>query len=412
MNVILASLGTDGDVFPYVGLGAKMRSRGHDVTLLASANYQHLATAHGFEFHPLVSTAELHELVQHPDFWNPLKTAPLSARWGVRFLRRQYELMARVARRDDVLVANPGVLAASLIHEQHGHPWVSLVLQPWMVPSSVAPPRMPGLTLLHRAPRPVWKAIWRGLDLVGDVLVGRDLNQLRVSIGLKPTRRIFKNWLSPQRIIGLFPDWYGPPPTDWPEQIRLVGFPLFDGRQQTSLSREVSEFCGAGSPPVAFTFGTGMRHSAALFRAACEATERCGLRALFLTRHQDQLPDRLPPSILHCEFAPFQDLFPRCAAVLHHGGIGTVAAALAAGVPQLIRPLCFDQIDNGARVARLGAGDWIHPARSGPRHIAEALQKLAKTEVRNRCRLLAERCSPNGALEAAAKLIEDLPPCR
>jgi UDP:flavonoid glycosyltransferase YjiC (YdhE family) len=155
-----------------------------------------------------------------------------------------------------------------------------------------------------------------------------------------------------------------------------------------------------------------MRHSAALFRAACEATERCGLRALFLTRHQDQLPDRLPPSILHCEFAPFQDLFPRCAAVLHHGGIGTVAAALAAGVPQLIRPLCFDQIDNGARVARLGAGDWIHPARSGPRHIAEALQKLAKTEVRNRCRLLAERCSPNGALEAAAKLIEDLPPCR
>src|SRR6266545_1468380 len=383
MNVILASLGTDGDIFPYAGLGAKLRARGHSVTLLASAHYQPLARTHGFEFHALVSAAESDELLGHPDFWNPLKTAPLSARWGVRFLGRQYELLSSLLREDSVLVANPGVLAAALVHEKFGHPWATPILQPWMIPSSVAPPLMPGLTLLRRAPRPVWTAIWRGLDVVVDVLVGRDLNRLRASLGLKPARRIFQNWLSPQLVLGMFPAWYGPPQIDWPRQIRLVGFPMFDGRQRASLPPEVVDFCRAGQPPVAFTFGTGMRHSAGLFRAALQAAELCGLRAIFLTKHRDQLPDRLPASVLHCEFAPFQELFPQCAAVLHHGGIGTVAGALAAGVPQLIRPLCFDQLDNGARVARLGAGDWIHPKWSGPKQIASALQRLMTPGMRS-----------------------------
>jgi UDP:flavonoid glycosyltransferase YjiC (YdhE family) len=89
MNVILVSIGTDGDIFPYVGLGARLRARGHSVTLAASAHYESLARENGFDFHALLSAEENHELFDHPDFWHPMKTARLSARWGVRFLRRQ-----------------------------------------------------------------------------------------------------------------------------------------------------------------------------------------------------------------------------------------------------------------------------------------------------------------------------------
>src|SRR5688572_14686071 len=205
MHVILVTVGTDGDVFPYVGLGAKLRSRGHEVTLTASAHYEPLATAHGFAFRALVSTEENRELFEHPDFWKPLKTAPLMARWGVRFIRRQYDLLSKLVGADAVLVASPGVFAAALVHEKAGTPLVHLILQPWMIPSSIAPPIMPGFTFLRGAPRPVWEMFSRVLDGVGYVLVERSLNPVRASLGLKPIRRVFRNWLSPQLVLGLFP---------------------------------------------------------------------------------------------------------------------------------------------------------------------------------------------------------------
>jgi UDP:flavonoid glycosyltransferase YjiC (YdhE family) len=408
MNVILVSIGTDGDIFPYVGLGAKLKDRGHNVTLAASAHYKPLAAAHGFDFDALVSVEENDALLHHPDFWHPLKTAPLAARWGVRFLRRQYELLSRLAREDAVLVANPGVFAAGMVHEKSGHPWASLVLQPWMIPSSIAPPIMPGFAFLRRAPRWVWRLFWRGLDMVGEVLVGRELNRLRASLGLKPMRRIFQNWLSPQLVLGMFPEWYGPPQTDWPAQLQLTGFPLVDGGQRDGLANDVLNFCRSGPAPVAFTFGTGMRHSAALFRAALRASELCGARAIFLTKYRDQLPDPLPPSALHCDFASFRSLFPHCAAVVHHGGIGTVAQAMAAGTPQLIQPICFDQMDNGARVQRLGVGDSLNSSRCHPEQIADALSKLMTPEVRGRCHAIAARFKMDGALDTAAQRIENL----
>lgn len=408
MHVVLVSVGTDGDIFPYVGLGVALRARGHRVTLAVSEHYASLARAHGFEFQALVSAQENNEVFGHPDLWNPWKCGPLLARWGVRFMRRQYDLLSKLATRDTVLVANPGVFAASLVHEKLGMPLANLILQPWMIPSSIAPPIMPNFTFLAGAPRPVWKVFWRGLDVVGDILFGRELNGLRAALGLKPMRRIFQNWLSSQLVIGMFPDWYGPPQADWPPQVRLTGFPMFDGGQEETLPPEVLEFCRAGTSPVAFTFGTGMAHSAGLFRAALEACGILGVHGIFLTKYRDQLPDSLPASVLHCAFAPFQRLFPLCAAVVHHGGIGTVAKAMGAGTPQLIHPLCFDQIDNGVRVKRLAAGDYLRGGRSSGKQIAIALSALMTDEARARCRKLATRFDKIDALEASAELIETL----
>jgi len=408
MHVVLVSVGTDGDIFPYVGLGAALLARGYSVTLTASEHYEPLASRHGFAFQALVSAEENRELFEHPDFWNPLKTAPLMARWGVRFIRRQYDLLSKLVTREAVLVANPGVFAASLVHEKLGVPLTNLILQPWMIPSSIAPPIIPNFTFLSHAPRPVWKAFARGIDVFGDILIGRELNGLRATLGLKPMRRILSNWLSKQLVVGMFPDWYGLPQADWPPQIRLVGFPLFDGGQSEILPPEVMEFCRASTTPVAFTFGTGMAHSASLFRAALEACEILGTRGIFLTKYRDQLPDSLPPSVLQCAFAPFQKLFPHCAAVVHHGGIGTVAKAMAAGIPQLIHPLCFDQIDNAMRAKGLGVGDCLRTKRFNGKQIATALTALMTDKTRTKCRRLMTRFDKTDALAMSAELIETL----
>jgi UDP:flavonoid glycosyltransferase YjiC (YdhE family) len=253
----------------------------------------------------------------------------------------------------------------------------------------------------------VWNLFVRGIDVFGDALIGRELNGLRAELGLKPTRRILSNWLSRQLVIGMFPDWFGPRQADWPSQVRLVGFPMSDGDPNQALPPQVLKFCQDGKPPVAFTFGTGMAHSAGLFQEAMEACEILGARGIFLTKYRNQLPGILPPTVRHCDFAPFQKLFPHCAAVVHHGGIGTVAKALAAGIPQLIHPQCFDQIDNGMRVKQLGAGDYLRVKRSSGKKIAAALAPLMTDEARTRSRKLMTRFGVD-AFAAAAGFLEKL----
>jgi UDP:flavonoid glycosyltransferase YjiC (YdhE family) len=412
MHILLVTLGTDGDVIPFVGLGTRLKARGHRVTLAANEHFQPLAAQQGFEFHPLVSDAEYREFLANPDLWHPTRSALWGIRWGKPRVQPHYELIARLAADPDtVLVASPGILAARIVHEALGRPLVSIVLQPWLIQSAYALPTMPGMFRLPRwAPPPVVGLYIAALNMLGDVLVGRHLNVLRAKLGLPRMRQVFRWWLSPQRIIGLFPAWYGQPQIDWPPQLRLAGFPLFDGRPDAALDPDLLEFCRAGEPPIAFTLGTGMMHAAEFFRSAVEACRLLDRRGIFLTQFPQQLPLPLPAHIRHCSFAPFLKLFPRCAVVVHHGGVGTSAKALACGTPQLILPLAFDQMDNARRLGELGVGDSLKPKRRTAADLAGALDGLLKPEVRQRCRALAEQHAADGdrdALETAAQWIEE-----
>jgi rhamnosyltransferase subunit B len=409
MHAILASVGTDGDVNPYVGLGITLRARGHRVTLVANEHFRALAVDHGLAFRALISNEEYAKFIGHPDLWHPIKTVRRTAQWGVSFLDRQYALLAELASADDaVLVASVGVVGARLVQEKLARPLASVILQPWMIPSISEPPVMPGgLTLPRWAPRLAGKLYWRLVNAVGDLLVGRALNRLRASLDLRPIRCIFDWWNSPELIIGMFPDWYGPPQADWPPQTRLAGFPLYDGFFSAGhLPAALLEFCRAGSRPVAFTFGTGMMHAGSLFRAALAACRKLGARGLFLTKYASQLPGPLPPSVRHWEFAPFQQLLPLCAAVVHHGGVGTTARALTAGTPQLVLPHAFDQMDNATRVRRLGMGDWLNGRQRSGAAIAQALARLMTPDNLARCRAKAASLGNEDAFARAAQWIE------
>jgi rhamnosyltransferase subunit B len=245
--------------------------------------------------------------------------------------------------------------------------------------------------------------------LIIERILTRGLNAFRAEVGLPPVHDLMGGWWhSPQRVLGLFPDWYGRPQADWPPQIRLTGFPHYDGRPGAGLPPEVRDFCLAGPPPVAFTFGTGMMHAARFFRAALKACRLLGVRGLFLTRYAGQLPEPLPASVRHCPYAPFQELFPLCAAVVHHGGVGTTARAMAAGTPQLVLPLAYDQSDNAVRVQKLGVGDWLNVRHRTGAHLARALARLMTPAVRTRCRTVAEQFIRHDGLDVAADSLEEL----
>jgi UDP:flavonoid glycosyltransferase YjiC (YdhE family) len=245
------------------------------------------------------------------------------------------------------------------------------------------------------------------LDAAANLLIGRHVNRIGRSLGLEPVRSIYRWSISRQLAIGLFPEWYAPPQPDWPTQIHLAGFPLFDGGNDEDLPLDVLDFCRAGPPPVAVTFGSGMMHGTRLFRAAIEACRLRGERGLLLTKFEQQLPAPLPPFVHHCRFAPFGTLFRHCSGVVHHGGVGTTAQALASGIPQLILPMAWDQPDNATRVKRLGVGEWLSPNSSGIR-MADALAGLMSPETRARCRAIAANFGSGDPFEFAAQRIETL----
>ncbi len=409
-HIILASAGTYGDVFPFIALGLALRGRGHRVTLAANEEHRALAAELGFGFAALVSDEETHALLSDRDLWRPLRAARVGVRWAAGLLRRHYELLNGLAEDGDaVLAASPAIMAARLVQETRGRPLASVYQMPWIIPSCTAPPiMMGGWTLPRWAPRPLGRLYWRLLDLGGGLALGGALNGLRAELGLEPVRRVFRWWVSPDLAIGLFPGWYAPPQPDWPAQLRVAGFPMFEGLAGGPPVAEALSFCRAGDPPVVFTFGTGMMHAADLFRESAEACLAAGVRGVLLTRQPDQLPDALPDSIRHFEYVPLRQLLPHCAAIVHHGGIGTVSKALASGVPQLIIPHAWDQLDNAQRVVRLGAGRVLRRGRARADRLAGMIGALRAPGLAARCREVAGRFDGEPGVHTAARWIEEL----
>ena len=162
-------------------------------------------------------------------------------------------------------------------------------------------------------------------------------------------------------------------------------------------------------PPIAFTPGSANLHGRAFFEASAEACRRIGRRGLLLTRHRQQVPPSLPPGVIHVDYAPFSTLLPRCAALVHHGGVGTSAQGMAAGVPQLVMPLSHDQPDNAGRMKRLGVADALGPRRYRASAVAERLRRLIESpDVARCCRDVAARFHGTRPIDDTCDLIESL----
>jgi UDP:flavonoid glycosyltransferase YjiC (YdhE family) len=176
------------------------------------------------------------------------------------------------------------------------------------------------------------------------------------------------------------------------------------------MSPELAAFLADGPPPIAFTPGSANLHGRPFFEAAVDACTRLGRRGVLLTRFPEQVPSGLPSGVRHFAYAPFSQLLPRASALVHHGGIGTAAQGMAAGVPQLIMPLAHDQFDNVARMRRLGIARALPPARFRGPALARALGTLLDSpEVAARCRAVAGRFADDPRpMERASEAIESL----
>ena len=415
MHHLLITIGSHGDTHPFIGIGAKLLERGHRVTLVANGHFEPLIRAAGLEFVELGTAKEYLEHIESPnsDLWHPVKGFRAVFEAGVLpLMRPTYEIIQKhYVPGETILTAHAIAFGARIAQETLGCPLVTIHLAPAVFRSIYHPPVFGQAPFIPYLPKPLLRAVWwYGDHFVADPVLKAPINALRAEFGLPAVSKIIDQWwLSPQRVIALFPEWFAPPQPDWPKQVKLTGFPMYDERGVHAMPPELSTFLNVGPPPVAFTFGSAMTQARPQLQASAEACRLAGLRGLLLTRHRAQVPADLPDGVRHFDYAPFSELLPRCAALVHHGGIGTTAQTLASGVPQLVMPLAHDQHDNAARVRKLGVGAEIATKKYRAKNVADALTRLlADAEMPARCRAVADRFKGYDPLAQTCDLIEQL----
>jgi len=402
VRFIVATLGSAGDVFPFLGLALELRGRGHDILFATNAHFEGLIRRHGLAFEALGTEEDYQATIRNPDLWSPRKAFPHIFRSMSPVLRRQYDICA-AAGSQAVSIVNVFGFGALLAQEKLGIPAITVHLQPSVLWSRVNPPTIPGVI------GPRWfKSVMYNLGerFIIDPVVCPFLNDWRSELGLPPVRRTTRWWNSPFSVLCMFPDWFCPIQPDWPANVVQTTFPLWNDGSSESLSPKLQAFLDDGTPPIVFTPGTANIHARQFFQTAMEACRHLDHRALFLTQHPEQLPKSLPSTILAERYAPLDRVLPRAAAFVHHGGIGSTSQALLAGVPQVLMPLAHDQFDNAVRIQKLGAGVGIPAIRFTVRSLRVTLNRLlASDRVTHQCREAASKLEARDGIRRSADAI-------
>ncbi|MEO5825653.1 MAG: glycosyltransferase [Gemmatimonadales bacterium] len=395
-RILLTTLGSYGDINPFVGLALGLKARGHEAAIATSAFYREYIEAAGIRcivIRPDVDPSDL-ETVRRI-------TSPL---FGTRYLiktllmnavRDSFDDLRAAAPEFDLLVTHPITFAGPVVAEELRMPWISTVLSPISFFSAhdmpVVPPA-PWLRRLHRIP-----GLSRSL-VAGARAASRSwaapVASLRRDRGLPPgANPMFEGQHSPRGVLALFSRVLAQPQPDWPAQAQLTGPIFHSANGGAQLDAATLAFLDHGPAPVVFTLGsTAVAVADEFYAVSAAAAARLGVRAVLVTGgHERNVPPALPPSVHVMPVASFPDLLPRAAAVVHPGGVGTLHHALAAGLPMLVVPHGNDQPDNAHRARELGVARVTYPSRYKVGAVSRNLAALLGDEgVRRRAEAVGE----------------------
>jgi UDP:flavonoid glycosyltransferase YjiC (YdhE family) len=292
-------------------------------------------------------------------------------------LQQYADALDRNGERFDLVVGTTLGTGAFTWAEKKKIPRLLLHLQPMCLGSvEDCPLYFDGAEWLCRAPKFVKRSMFWFFDRYLSRQLLPALNAHRARLALPPIRRITEDlWNGADGVAALFPSWFAAPQPEWPPRVRQFGFPLESvTKSPPPLSPELENFLSAGDPPILWTHGSANLDTEKFAATARSATQSLGLRGVLVgPAHGQILSD---PSFFEISHAPFAQLFPRVRAVVHHGGIGTTAQALSAGIPQLIIPRAHDQPDNARRLERLGVAARLRYADFSTTTAAQKLRDL------------------------------------
>lgn len=417
MSVItFIAYGTRGDVQPAIALGKALHRRGHTVRILAGTNFADWIAQHGLI--PLPTTIDMQVLMASEggrDWVEKGYNPVLQLRIMRQLLDKHGMQIAQDAwaacQGSDLLISSftSDVYAVGMAHKL-GIAHISAPLQPTLFSTK------DGRVLLQ-APLPKRASrvnYWFGrlfLETAAWSLYGDIANRVRTEMLGLPAQTRQENRADRRKltIIHGYSPHVVPHPADWPANFHTTGYWFLDENEQWQPLGELLDFLGAGSPPVAIGFGsmTG-RNPQKLNEIVLEAVQMSGQRAILLSGWAGLSEMGLAQTVLPLPAAPHGWLFPQMAAVVHHGGAGSTAAGLRAGVPSLLVPHFADQPFWGSRVAALGVGPQAIPRPKLTAHkLAAALDTAVSNQsMRQKAAELGEKIRAEDGLEQAVALIE------
>jgi UDP:flavonoid glycosyltransferase YjiC (YdhE family) len=412
-RIVLATIGSYGDLHPFIAIGLALRARGAEVALAVPEDHLPKVRAAGLDGAAILPAYEelgrtiglapeeiIRRTVADDDF--------LIRRVLLPPLADGVERLIDMARDADAIVGSAVALAAPIAAERLRLPFVRVLLQPMLWFSADDPPMLPPFRLLRRPPVGRAGRAWNRalLTLFRAELrrrFGGAVDRVRRANGLLPARAAPMVEADPwtARTIGTYSPVLGGGPKD-----ALTGFPWFDADEDgtAALDPELAAFLDAGPPPLVVSLGSFLPYSDTdLYRRAVEVATRLGMRAVLLAGESAVEP---ASGVLVRRYAPHSLLFPRAGVVVHHGGVGTTGQALRAGRPQLVVPFLGDQPDNAARVARLGVGLTVAPKRFGAQAAGVVQRLLEEPLFARRAAALGETvAAEDGAGNAADAIL-------
>jgi UDP:flavonoid glycosyltransferase YjiC (YdhE family) len=374
MNLTFVSLGSLGDVAPLIAVAERLQARGHSCELLSNQEFIAGARARGLKASSVAPPVEIFRHV--PRFEEYLYCSPATIA----------EQLGRGASSVDLVVNCDRYCASNLVAEKYGLSVARLHLSPFKLrPYDTG--RTPSYDLFARNPR-----------VLGFV------NQLRGSFGLDRVATAFHDEAYVVRHVATFPSWFCPAPPSAAPPVDFVGFPL--PPERVPLPPELGAFIQRRGRPLVFTFGTANRQLEEFIQQAEHCCQELRLPGVVLCP-RGVGERRSSEQLLLCPFLPLGAVLPEARLLVHHGGIGTTARALEAGVPQVILPQRFDQPDNGARCETLGVGSVLEPAQATPLSLLRAIRGLLDNAgVSRRAAELRGRIEPSQGLERFADSLE------
>ena len=422
-RIVLATGGSLGDLHPFIALGRALQARGHEVGIATATDYRDKIEAAGLGFHQVGPSLE--DLLRDTGMDVAALTDAIAK--SDRFLFGDILLPYAGAAARQLIAATEGAAAvvgstlaigAQMATEVHRIPGVAVSLQPTMVFSRFDPPFLPAAPWLKPATGgfQLWlNDLTRALGRMSTARWTGPMNDIRASLGLPPTTEniIFDAGRSADLSLGLYSSLLSPRQPDSAPNFHVVGYAAFDSESgaASALSPALEAFLNAGPPPLVFTLGSAAVHIPGDFYVeSLKAARRLGRRAVLLVGPDGDLSLGANDPDIHVEaYAPFSLLFPRAAAVVHQGGVGTVHQALRGGRPQLVVPHLGDQHDNAARVARLGCGATLARGRYRAEAVAERLARLLDDPaVVTRAQAVAGTVGAEDGASAGAALISGL----
>lgn len=417
-RILILTFGSRGDVQPFVALGAALAARGHDVTLSTGQGFDDLIAAHGLTPAPL--SIDMQAMVDSPE----VRAALTSPRGWLRAFRSSQTLMQRqldgmwdVAKQvaPRIIVYNMKAFAAPWFARKLGAVAVPAFLQPAFVPTGDFPNPIVPLPGLGRFGNRLSGRAMTGLMRLGYRAILKKWLPRHAEVparpGLDPLRGYHPNGRVVPRLHG-HSRYLVPKPADWGADEHVTGYWFLGGTADWGPPAALAAFLNSGPPPVYVGFGSmpsvNGERTALVVLAALRQT---GTRAV-VAKGWGALSGAAAGDGIHViDGAPHDWLFPRCRAVVHHGGAGTTHEGLRWGRPTLVCPVFGDQSFWGRAVARLGVGPPPLPLkRLDVDGLSAALRDLQLPAWQENARALGERLRSEAGAAAAADLILDVMP--